>query len=679
MTKKKTIAKKLTIKIVIGLTAVFLILITAMVLTTKNDLTARELDKLTMLASKNASIAKNFMEGMLNKENVLKTAFQTIEDVQEDKRVDYMSGLLTDIKKTDNHILSIFYVTEPNSYLPEFPNGVSIFCTDNGLSVSEDRFANINEAAYKQILESKNMVIVDPFEKQIDGKTYMVITVLVPVLDADGNVMGLIGSNIDTAVLNAAPYDHGGYKTFSNQIICGHQAVIIYSDDTSIVGKKYIDVAKSADPQRILDSVTTNSALTLLDKNQDGSSNYRSYLPFYVGSSTVGWLSGSSITKAEFDGIIVKQLAIIVLIAIVGLLALSTFIYVIIKNALVPMSKFDNAAKEMARGNLGFTIVHESNDEFGRLADNMSNSMSAISSYIADIDRAMGEMAKGNFNLEASQPFIGDFENIELSITHFIMEITDMLYTIHGAANTLSDASEQIMASSETIAQAALEETASIEELTSSIGEISGQIKHSADNALEASRKTNLVEKEILHSNNQMFELVDAMNKIGDSASGISKIVGTIEGIATQINLLALNAAIEAARAGEAGKGFAVVADEVRDLAGKSANAVNDTAALISASIEAVENGIQIAHSTANSLKEVVIGVQDVSQNVAKISERSGMQSNEITQIKESVEEIARMITTMSASTEESAAASENMDEQVTVLKQLLKKFTLKS
>ena len=141
---------------------------------------------------------------------------------------------------------------------------------------------------------------------------------------------------------------------------------------------------------------------------------------------------------------------------------------------------------------------------------------------------------------------------------------------------------------------------------------ISEEVKNTASGALDVRSQTHQTGEEVLLCNQKMQNLVEAMERIQASSEEIEKILKTIDDIAFQTNVLALNAAVEAARAGTAGKGFAVVAEEVRDLAGKSAEAAQNTSELIANSAEAVHMGTEIAQNTADVLLGVVNSIQSV-------------------------------------------------------------------
>ena len=158
----------------------------------------------------------------------------------------------------------------------------------------------------------------------------------------------------------------------------------------------------------------------------------------------------------------------------------------------------------------------------------------------------------------------------------------------------------------------------------------------------------------------------------------IGNIIAAINDIASQTNLLALNASIEAARAGEAGKGFAVVADQVSLLAAQSAEAAKESRDLIETSVSAVERGKVIADETAKQLEQVVESSKAATAEVYKIAVALEADAATMTQINQGVEQINSVVQTNSATSQQCAAASQEMSDQAGTLEQLIKSFKIR-
>ena len=124
-----------------------------------------------------------------------------------------------------------------------------------------------------------------------------------------------------------------------------------------------------------------------------------------------------------------------------------------------------------------------------------------------------------------------------------------------------------------------------------------------------------------------MKEMVEAMERINESAQQIGNIISEIENIASETNMLSLNASIEAARAGEAGRGFSVVADQFRQLAEQSSKSAVDTRALIEGAVKEVKNGNKVADRAVASLATVVEGIRKVADSSKELSIISTNQS----------------------------------------------------
>lgn len=355
--------------------------------------------------------------------------------------------------------------------------------------------------------------------------------------------------------------------------------------------------------------------------------------------------------------------------------------YFIARSLSRPIKACSERLLKLSDGNLQEAVpVVDTSDEVGVLANATANIVNSLKTMINDASYLLKEMAKGNFAIKttAEGSYIGDFKPLLMSMREINVRLSDTLFQINLAAGQVSTGSDQVASGSQALSQGATEQASAVEELAATINDISSQVKENAANAVDASQKANTVGREITASNQHMKEMTGAMSEINQSANEIGKIIKNIEDIAFQTNILALNAAVEAARAGAAGKGFAVVADEVRNLASKSAEASNTTAALIESAIRAVENGTKIADETAKALEHVVHGTNDIVDTIDRIANASMKQSESINQVTQGVDQISSVVQTNSATAEQSAAASQELSGQSQMLKELVSQFTLK-
>lgn len=380
------------------------------------------------------------------------------------------------------------------------------------------------------------------------------------------------------------------------------------------------------------------------------------------------------------EGTSTKRICTIMLYALAAVSAvLSVFLVLIIVKGLThPILELEEAIKAMAQGDMSSEITYKSKDELGELADNLRFVLSTLSSYIGHICERLDSLAAGDLGIEMDMDYLGEFASIKQSGTKIINSLNDTLGQLYQASEQVANGSEQVSSGAQALSQGATEQASSVQELAATLNELSGQVNDTAANSRDVNQLISDTALEINNSNKKMESMVRAMHNINECSSEIEKIIKTIEDIAFQTNILALNAAVEAARAGEAGKGFAVVADEVRNLASKSQEAAKNTTALINNSLNAVSEGSQIATDTQDSLLKVVESADKIAANMAKITESADMQAEAISQVTEGIDQISSVIQTNSATAEESAAASEELFSQSSLLKSLVGRFRLK-
>ena len=347
----------------------------------------------------------------------------------------------------------------------------------------------------------------------------------------------------------------------------------------------------------------------------------------------------------------------------------------VLHSILEPLHAIEDVAKELTEGNLHSTLDYRSEDEIGRLAHSMRKSIRILGSYVDDIDRAMKLFSEGNFDVQPNVEWKGDFIGILRSFTDFEKSMAKMVKGIQRASNQVSGGAEQVSAGSTELADGATNQAASVEELTATVVNVSEQVRHNSEAASEISTKVVELGDHILENDSKMHEMVQSMLEIKDSSMQIDKIIETINDIASQTNLLALNASIEAARAGEAGRGFAVVANQVNQLADQSAQAVKESAALIKTSVNAVGKGVLLAEETAQQLEEIAKSSKMITEEVSGIADTLATQTEEIQQINVGIEQINDVVQSNSATSEECAAASQEMNNEAEHLRDMIREL----
>lgn len=397
---------------------------------------------------------------------------------------------------------------------------------------------------------------------------------------------------------------------------------------------------------------------------------------------TDGWSIAVTAPQINYLASTRDAMVINIIVIVISILLSVIVALVLALNIGKPMRACVNRMKLLVQGDLETPMPKIKNkDETGVLVRSTEELVEGLRVVINDIRYLLNEMADQNLDVytQHEEVYVGSFQDILHSMRNMKVELSNAMRQVNQSAEGVANASNQLSASAQTLSQGTTEQASSVQELAARISVISQEVKNTASGALDVRSQTHQTGEEVFLCNKKMQDLVEAMGRIQASSEEIEKILKTIDDIAFQTNILALNAAVEAARAGSAGKGFAVVAEEVRDLAGKSAQAAQNTSNLIANSTDAVHIGTEIARSTADVLFGVVDSIQSVVDSIDHIAEVAAEQSGSVEQAAEGINQISVVVQTNSATAEEGAAASEQLSAEAACLKELVGQFTLSS
>ena len=431
-------------------------------------------------------------------------------------------------------------------------------------------------------------------------------------------------------------------------------------------------VGTKADPQVATRVLNEGQEYSRDDFVINGEFYYGFYVPVTDSSNKiVGMICASKDRETINDYISIRQSFIVGMAVVIYIVCIFFATVVTKKRIQYPLNTLSTVARKMATGDINVHIERTTNDELGDLADDFTMMIKTIGDQVHITE----QVAEGD--LTATYKKASEDDALGMAIVKMLRDNNRNLSTIRDAAARMTSGASEVASASNSLAQGTTQQASAIEEITVSIEEIANGAKVNADDANKANELVQNTKDGAIRGNEQMKQMIAAMQDINESSENISKIMKVIDDISFQTNILALNASVEAARAGVHGKGFAVVADEVRSLANKSAEAAKDSAVMIEDSIKKVEVGSKLAVETAAALEEILDSVENIATIVSNIAEASVNQASSVGQVNAGITQIADVVQTNSATSEQCAAASAELSSLAGQLQNAVGKYKL--
>ena len=382
-----------------------------------------------------------------------------------------------------------------------------------------------------------------------------------------------------------------------------------------------------------------------------------SYALEQISNKTTEVMTSSSESVADAS---LRNLILLLTLSIIGQVIGISVARRVQQSILQPVNQLRNAMKDVAegKGDLTRRLSEQGNDELVDVARYFNEFSDRIQSILLQFKQSVSKL--------------------DVSANHMI----DMTQTLR------SGASQQLNATSA---------------LNTSLSQMAEQAKRVEDHSINTSNATKQASERVHQGDEQVRRSAEEIGRLAHSmkamnasvlnlrndSEDIGRVTSVIRDIAEQTNLLSLNAAIEAARAGEHGRGFAVVADEVRGLARRTQestieieNIIEKIRAATLSTVKVMEQGqaateesFESIQKTRNSLKPVVILMDDINSMAGQVLASAHNQSSLAQQINENVADIHNVTQNSANGAAETKRAGEELKSISRELGQIVGQF----
>ena len=246
------VGTKLIIRSLAIVFAILAVAFTVIIIRTQDTTSTSAQATVKVLAEKNAAQVKAQLEVPLNAARTIAQAMSGYEDIKAFDRRAFYNGILKNVLLNNKNFLGTWTVWEPNTL-----DGNDALYANTTDSDSTGRFIPYwvwsNGSAentplvdydkpgagdyYLLAKNSGNETILDPYEYEIGGKNVLLTSVVVPIKNKAGAVVGAAGVDLSLEGLQSMAFDQGGYSSAYITLL-SNGGINVINPQAELIGKK---------------------------------------------------------------------------------------------------------------------------------------------------------------------------------------------------------------------------------------------------------------------------------------------------------------------------------------------------------------------------------------------------------------------------------------------------------